>query len=695
MASAATLSLTSPSILGGFEPLLNGMAQAPNIELNQADSNYASRVDVDEAIRLAALCRQAFNLLNAQVPDFNHSKAYTPDEILTLPMDTIRLPDELHGLPRRKSRRSHLAKAIATLLYPATYDDAVSSVIRYEAARVRLRAWVVLQRKYDIFAATNRNGHSFRGLTGGAAPGVRAPVWASRILAQGPWDPAKTPVALTGAKAIPMPVTVADATDLAPFFHHLEQRGTHALDEGSAGTALEGGKGEPYYGVKGAEFRKGVVYEDGRMDLCKMVVGPDHIGNLMDSLRPNPFVRHFLLGNNIIGPAGAQEIARFVRELPGRMNTWYLAGNCIDAPSFKTLVDALVESEAVTNVWLKRNPLGPAAVADVYRLITKTKNLRMLDLDQTELGDAGTEELFRRLATFTVAIPGRKQLPLRNIYLNGNGISTKAAVAIAEFLGSPACGITSLYLSCNPLGDEGAQALASGIRKAHQLSRLSLQSTGLAAAGAIGLFRAITTHPGVRLLDVSQAYATVDLGQAWNYIDEVAVPSICELVSTNQTLQCLNLGHCPISPPELRKVDAAVLKSSLLSYTAASILPDANAKVPTFNPSVDHTMPDLHSLSAPSKDEKALEKAVNKHLERNVKATYGDDMTYAKFLEEEKRWITNDKTDVRKIDSVYRNRDAGLARRRLQALVKNWGENDDTLTRIMNAKGRFCTMRQH
>ncbi|KAK2021755.1 hypothetical protein LX32DRAFT_231656 [Colletotrichum zoysiae] len=203
------------------------------------------------------------------------------------------------------------------------------------------------------------------------------------------------------------------------------------------------------------------------------------------------------------------------------------------------------------------------------------------------------------------------------------------------------------------------------------------------------------THPGVRFLDVGQAYATVDLDQAWNYIDRDAVPSICELVSTNRTLKYLNLGSCPIPPPELRKVDAAVLESSLLSYNALSILPDVNVRVPAFNPSADHTMPDLHSLSAPTKDEKALEKAVNKHLERNVKATYGDDMAYAKFLEEERRWIVNDKTDVRKIDSVYRNRDAGLARRKLQALVKDWDENDDTLTRVMNAKGSFCTKRKY
>ncbi|KAF4775365.1 leucine rich repeat protein [Colletotrichum scovillei] len=699
MASAATLQLTSANSILGDYGYRQPYALTPTVPTkNTVDGSNATPDDLAEAIRLAALCREAFNLLDARMPDFDHAKSYTADEILSLPMDRIRLPDELFSLPRRKSARSRLAEAVATLLYPATHDNAVSPVIRYDAARVKLRAWVALQRKHDIFAATKRNGHSFRGLTGGAAPGVHAPVWASRILAQGPWDPSKFPVSLAGTKAIPMPVSVADAADLAPFFNHLERGGTHELDEasGSLGTRLDGGKGEPFYGVKGAEFRKGVVYQDGRMDLCKMVVGPDHIGSLMDSLRPNPFVRHFLLGNNIIGPVGAQEIARFIREFPERMDTWYLAGNCIDATSFRVLVDALVDSDAVTNVWLKRNPLGPVAAADVFRLITETKNLRTLDLDQTELGDAGIAELFQRLTSFSSAVvPGRKKLPLRNIYLNGNGISTKAASAIAAFLSSPACGIASLYLSCNPLGDEGAQVLASGIRQATQLQRLSLQSAGLTTEGAIDIFRAVTSHPGMRMLDVGQAYATLDLGQAWNYIRNASAPVLCELLSTNQTLEYLNLGHCPITPPELRRIDAAVLNSSLLYYSADSILPEPHRKEPTFNPSADATMPELHSISAPTKGDKALEKAVDAHLEANVKARFGTDMTYTRFIDEELRWMTSDKNDVRKIDSVYRNRDAGFARRKQQLLVKDWDSNDDTLDRVMNAKGPFCAARKH
>jgi hypothetical protein len=53
----------------------------------------------------------------------------------------------------------------------------------------------------------------------------------------------------------------------------------------------------------------------------------------------------------------------------------------------------------------------------------------------------------------------------------------------------------------------------------------------------------------------------------------------------------------------------------------------------------------------------------------------------------QKRWLLSDETDVRKIDSVYRNRDAGEARRGLKILDKWWDENDQTLQEVMNSKG--------
>ncbi|KAM0284139.1 hypothetical protein ACHAQH_002128 [Verticillium albo-atrum] len=687
MAAATQIQLpqsTPPSI---FSPHV-AFTSTTHIAKSIAIENGDNETNPDEVINLALLCRKYLNLLHASSPAFDHSYAYTPDEILELPIMRVRIDDTLHGLPRRKSNRAVQAAAIADLLFPC-HTGSLSPIIRYDADRVKLHAWAALQRRYDTIVATVRNGRTRHNLTGGAGPGVRAPAWASRILAQGPWDKDYFPISLHGPQALPMPVQIAEADDLAPFFSHLEQGGTHELGASTTGHSLHDGDGEPYYHVQGVEFEKGVVYEDGRMDLCKQVVGPDHIGNLMDSLRPNQHVRHFLLGNNIIGPLGAQHIASFIEALPSRIDTWYLAGNCIDGPSFKILVDAMVKSDAVTNIWLKRNPLGRTAADDVYRLITETENLRTLDLDQTELGDAGFAELFGRLATYTGRV-----LPLEHLYMNGTGFSEAAAKALALFLASPNCRLTSIYLSSNPIGDDGAAALASAFKAAPRISRLFLQSTGLTTRGAQIICESLVSHPSIRCLDLGQAYATYDLGQAYNYIDDGAVPAISALLTSNSPLVSLNLGHCPIAPPALRQITTAALQSSLLAYIAVSILPEPDVKKMGFVPSRDSKMRDASSYTAPTKDHKAVDQALQQHMEANVRATYGDDMTYGRFLAEERRWLTNDRTDVRKIDSVYRNRDMGLARRGMITLIKNWEEGDDTLERVIKAQGPFCCKRR-
>ncbi|UKZ49764.1 hypothetical protein TrVGV298_004014 [Trichoderma virens] len=653
-------------------------------------SNAESNVSMNEAIYLAGLCRSALNNLTTYMADvLKPSQGYTADDILALPLDKHRIEDILYDLPSRKSTRHNLAVAIASLLHPV-HDGSLTAIIRYDADRVRLRAWASLQRRYDLLQATKRNGRMAPGMTGGVEAGVQAPAWASRITRQGPWDRFKKPISLDGTKAIPMPVKVAQEAELAPFFEHLSNNGSHEIDGIEGAAELHDGHGEPYYSVRGAEFRKGVVYEDGRMDLCKMVVGPDHIGRLMDSLRTNTHVRHFLLGNNIIGPAGVEAISRFITEFPERMDTWYLAGNCIQGgESFKMLVDALIKSPAVSNVWLKRNPLGPDAAEDVYRLITETKNLQTLDLDQTELGNRGVADLFTRLAAYSP--PDGGKLPLRHIYMNGLGISTEGAAAIGKFLASPHSGVTSIYMSCNPLGDEGAQALADALPKAPYLARLFLQSVGVSTQGAMALCEALTGHPSIRSLDIGQAYATEDLGQAYNYVEDEAIPAMTQLLRGTPQLQFFNLGHCATTPPGLLKLTPAILENpSILYFFATSILADTSRKPVAFIPSIDTAFP---HPDAPSAEQIKSDKAIREHLEANVKTTFGQDMSYPDFMAEEKRWLVNDKV-VRKIDSVYRNRDAGLARRRLLTLVKNWEEGDDTLQRVMNARGApSCSLR--
>lgn len=82
------------------------------------------------------------------------------------------------------------------------------------------------------------------------------------------------PVDLKGPSAIPMPVKIGSADDFKPVFTFLEQnKPITGADESQATHGLELIREVPL-----VEFERGIVYEDGRLDLCKKVVGPTHIG---------------------------------------------------------------------------------------------------------------------------------------------------------------------------------------------------------------------------------------------------------------------------------------------------------------------------------------------------------------------------------------------------------------------------------
>lgn len=455
-----------------------------------------------------------------------------------------------------------------------------------------------------------------------------------------------------------MPVEQSDKDSLAPFFAHLRNGGTH---EPTESVSKDGAAGiEPYYNTELIEFEKGVLYADGRVDLCKMVTGPRNIGDFMESLKPNTFSKHFLLGNNIIGPTGAKAIASFIDEYPDRFETWYLAGNCIDTASFTILVDSMIKSPAITNVWLKRNPLGSAAAKDIFRLITKTSNLRTLDLDQTELGDAGVAELFELL---TDQVPN-KPLALRHIYMNACGIGEKACKQIANYLRSSHCTLESLYMSNNPIG-EGAFALADGLKTNKTLKCLSIQSCGLKDGNVVALAEALSGNQTLTALDIGQAYATEDLGMRFNWITEHSAPALTNLIKTTK-LHYLNISYTPMPQSALNQIIEAVANSDSLVWFHVKPLVTGAKDAPSVKAGQEFAR--LHKLA-------------RERLHANVEKRYGVD--YLHFESEHKRFLISPK-DVRFIDSVYRNRDAAAARRGLKKLEKWWDEDDETLQRVQD-----------
>ena len=97
----------------------------------------------------------------------------------------------------------------------------------------------------------------------------------SCIKSQGPWDEMNDPLPLTGVEALPMPVEISDKESLRPFFRSLSNDHSQAQIDDSESVAIDHlpwNSRETYYGVDVQIWGKGMLYADGRMDLCKRFV---------------------------------------------------------------------------------------------------------------------------------------------------------------------------------------------------------------------------------------------------------------------------------------------------------------------------------------------------------------------------------------------------------------------------------------
>ncbi|KAF3938943.1 hypothetical protein ABW19_dt0201771 [Dactylella cylindrospora] len=515
--------------------------------------------------------------------------------------------------------------------------------------------------------------------------------WIQKIKAYGQWDQQITPETVLQPSSLPMPVEIAPYSDLEPFFTHLmkdmsagefqasfdEEKKIREEAQARPDKDFEPGY-EPYYKTEFLEFKRGVVYSDRRMDLCKMVVGPS-IAQLMESLESNTFIEHFLLGNNIIGPDGAHAIAKFLEKRPNAMRTWYLAGNCIDTESFSILVDAMSKSKVVENVWLKRNPLGPGSHEALFKLLSQLPRLRTLDLDQTDLGDDCVAKVFEKLSDhFSDFLPIAPPSPLHSLYMNGVGIlpatdgKMSAINYLSKFISQETCQLTSLYIANNLLGDSGCKVLAEGLAKNKSIERLSLQSVGATSVGISAIFEALTYHPTIRMLDVGQSYATMDLKMQFNWLDDTVIKSCQELIKFSQSLRYLELGYTNLTQSGLNILSHAVTSNIFLQYyNARSVKSDERYR----------------EGKAVNQEANRLKKVVKERLNSNVEREFPG-LGYDRWFTQERRWLVNDKDDVRAIDSVYRNRDAGMARRGQMILKKWWTEENEDI--LKKASGRTC-----
>jgi Ran GTPase-activating protein (RanGAP) involved in mRNA processing and transport len=351
-----------------------------------------------------------------------------------------------------------------------------------------------------------------------------------------------------------MPVEVSPLSELEEFFSYLKSNQPITVNN--------------HLNTKTARlepcmmFNRGALYEDKRMDLCKQVVGPTWIGNLMNSLKHSEQVEHFLLGNNIIGPVGGKAIKDFLQsEHKPHIKTWYLAGNDLNSEAISDVVDGLLSDTDCEELWLKRNPLKPEGIAHIARLFKTNNKIKVLDLHNTAVFDEGVKFLFEALKTNRC---------LDFLYLDANGITEVGASYIAEYfdhlVSNDLKGITSLWVDMNQLGNNGVKRICQSLKNYKYLERISFGSAGLTDECIDTIVECLSDHDKLLFLDLGMYKSTADMGLVTNNIGDQGAIKLCRLIRQTKSIKYMSIIMNGITETGLNAINDAIQENSSLIY---------------------------------------------------------------------------------------------------------------------------------
>ena len=329
-------------------------------------------------------------------------------------------------------------------------------------------------------------------------------------------DPIETPLAAAILYPEPEPVLPSTAEALEPLFAWLATN--QHVHEPTA-------------------FSRGTLLPDGRLDLCKQVVGPDGIQPLLQSMKVNTQVKRLLLGNNIVGDEGAKAISAYIKSGDSILDIWYIAGNDFSHRGIQYVADALAEDKQVRHLWLKRNPIGVEGAKHIGELLAKNDTLEVLDLVNCGILDDGLKYIVDGLM---------QNQRLEHLYLCANGLGMESVGPLVEYL-KHGSGLKTLFLSCNRLGPEGAKRLSEGLLQDRSLERLSLSSNRLGPEGTRYICEALKEHPTLLHLDLGYMRGTDVLGERGNFIGDEGAFHVADLIASHPVLRSVDLLHNDIS----------------------------------------------------------------------------------------------------------------------------------------------------
>lgn len=282
------------------------------------------------------------------------------------------------------------------------------------------------------------------------------------------------------------------------------------------------------------KFLKGTVTTDGRLDLCKQVIGPNGVQPLLDSMQNSKHIDRILLGNNIIGDDGAKLIADFIASGKSTILIWYIAGNNITSIGMSEIVKALLNDKQVNGLWLKRNPLKPDGMIPICDLLLHNQTIQVLDLLNCGLLDSGVSILFEGL---------KQNKTLKHLYLSANGITPIGLAKMLDYFKQvEKSQLETLFLGCNRIGNEGAELISKCLKYAPKLERLNLSSSRIGSLGMKCLCDVLSGNETIRIVDLGYQRSTMDLGELNNFIQDEGVEYLSQILKYTNLIS-LNITH--------------------------------------------------------------------------------------------------------------------------------------------------------
>jgi Ran GTPase-activating protein (RanGAP) involved in mRNA processing and transport len=191
-------------------------------------------------------------------------------------------------------------------------------------------------------------------------------------------------------------------------------------------------------------------------------------------------VQALALQGNALGSLGAAHLAFLVRK-SSTLRCLSLGCNPIGDEGATLLGRALHSSASLETLALQDCRITSRGIRHLASGLGRNRSLTSLWL----FGNASDDEGASHLAAALL------RCPLLNLGLEMNRVKATGAEALALMLTKPGCALSWLRLQHNPIGDEGARALARALHINRTLTKLQLRETGTGSQACAEIARAL------------------------------------------------------------------------------------------------------------------------------------------------------------------------------------------------------------